>query len=274
MSNPRKRVWCYTLNNPTDREVEHLKTLTLSAVMHVAQKEVGEQKTEHVQGVIEFKHGKTFSAVKKLIPRAHLEPCRGKEASIKYCCKSDGFIEAVARKGAPIQPRVVATLRPWQKAVVRQIDEDIKEEDDRTIHWYWDGDGCSGKTALARWLVVHRQALFLGGKAKDALYAVAQALENGAPPSLIVFNLARTREQFVSYETLESVKDGIFFSGKYESCSVIFNSPAVVVFANFEPDRAKLSQDRWDVVEVNELDEQEQARSEPASDEEEAKGVE
>ena len=44
---------------------------------------------------------------------------------------------------------------------------------------------------------------------------------------------------------MEAIKNGCFFSGKYESGMVRFNSPHILVFANEPPERTKLSQDRW-----------------------------
>lgn len=37
-------------------------------------------------------------------------------------------------------------------------------------------------------------------------------------------------------------------STKYESTTFFFNKPIVLVFANFKPDRSKLSSDRWNVI--------------------------
>ncbi len=58
-------------------------------------------------------------------------------------------------------------------------------------------------------------------------------------------------EDYVSYQALEEIKDGIFFSGKYEGGMKIFNSPHVICFANFSPAEHKLSGDRWVVEEVS-----------------------
>ena len=54
----------------------------------------------------------------------------------------------------------------------------------------------------------------------------------------------RSQEQFVSYQAIEEVKNGILFNNKYEAKMVVFNNPHVVVFSNFEPDYKALSSDR------------------------------
>lgn len=252
----RRRAYVYTLNNPTAQELSHLRLITSSpsTTVHVAQLEEGESKTRHVQGVLSWKSGKTFTAAKRAIClRAHIEPCRDLKASIAYCCKAEGFIEEVARKGAPVPVRVCANLRPWQLQLNGIIDEELKEEDDRTIHWYWDKDGGTGKTSFCKWLVVKRQAIFLGGKATDAKYLIAKLREEGKLPEqpIFIWNCPRRMEQYFNYGCLESIKDGLFFAGKYESCSVCINSPICIVFANFKPDEAALSEDRWDIVDVD-----------------------
>lgn len=77
----------FTLNNYTDTEVrlvEHWQTL---AQQLVVSKELGETKTPHLQGFIGFKGPKRLVALKKMLPRAHWELSRSKDAAI-YCCKS------------------------------------------------------------------------------------------------------------------------------------------------------------------------------------------
>lgn len=64
-------------------------------------------------------------------------------------------------------------------------------------------------------------------------------------PALIVYDVPRTTADFISYTALESLKNGCFFSGKYEGGQVLMPHPHVVVFANQRPDESKMSADRW-----------------------------
>lgn len=74
-----------------------------------------------------------------------------------------------------------------------------------------------------------------------------------------MFNLARSTEDFVSYSALESLKDGLIFSGKYESKLKCFSQPHVLVFANFGPNdcedekgKIKISPDRIFLIDLDE----------------------
>jgi len=53
-------------------------------------KEVGEEGTAHLQGYVCFKKKLRFNAVKKLLPRAHLEVTRGTPQSAAEYCKKEG----------------------------------------------------------------------------------------------------------------------------------------------------------------------------------------
>lgn len=82
----RSRNWCFTLNNYTNVDIGDIQAIDCK---YVFQEEMGESKTPHLQGVLMFKDAKSFSKIKKMIPRAHWEKCKSKIASIKYCSKED-----------------------------------------------------------------------------------------------------------------------------------------------------------------------------------------
>ncbi len=70
-------------------------------------------------------------------------------------------------------------------------------------------------------------------------------------PEIILIDVPRSLIRFVSYHTIESIKDRLFQSGKYESKDVILEfHPHVFCFANYPPDYDKMSADRWHVVEI------------------------
>ncbi len=214
---------------------------------YIFQLESGEKKTEHLQGCLELTNNMTLSALKKKLPTAHLEPCRDWKSSIKYCQKADTRIDGPWTKEVQIERplKLLTEFRPWQQKVVDSIE---KEADDRTINWYWESEGGAGKTALAKWICAKKNACVVSGKGNDCLYAIANWQNKN--DLVVIFDFSRMTEEFISYMAIEKIKDGIFFSGKYESLMIMFNSPHVLCFANFPPQVEKLSLDRWNIVHI------------------------
>ena len=86
------RNYCYTLNNWKIEEYNALQTIECK--YQIIGKEIGEKGTPHLQGFIAFKSARSFNAVRKLMDRWHIEPCKGNaEANMKYCMKENDFIE-------------------------------------------------------------------------------------------------------------------------------------------------------------------------------------
>lgn len=142
-------------------------------------------------------------------------------------------------------------LRDWQNQVVLDLDEYVpcrgtvcRRQPERKITWCWDDGGNTGKSYLARWLLVWRDAYVVtGGKWADIIYAYGDQ-------RYVVFDLPRDQVEHVPYALIEKFKNGFAFSGKYQSRLRVFPPARVLVLANFEPDRSKLSADRWDVRHV------------------------
>ena len=146
----------------------------------------------------------------------------------------------------PKQLKIITELYPWQQKIADIVAE---EADDRTVHWFWEGTGNVGKTALTKYLLVKypHTHYFSGGKANDIAF---QLIKNKWDPEICIFNFPRTSEGAVSYNAIEQLKDGLVFSSKYEGGTKIFNPPHVIIFANWLPDVTQLSADRWNIVEI------------------------
>ncbi|UOF79239.1 rep protein [Circoviridae sp.] len=244
----RYRNWLFTLNNPTETDYTQI---TQNFTSYVYQTE--KVSTTHIQGYIELKNAMTLSAIHKLLPRAHFEPRKGtKEQAIAYCTKQESRVNGPITKGIAI-PQEIKTIVPnwpWEQKVLKLIEP---EPDDRTIIWIWEPEGCKGKTQFQKYLAVHKKALELGGKGSDMKNGIVNHLENGnPPPTIVMINITRTISDYVSFEGIEAIKDGIFFSGKYKGSMVLYNSPHVLIFANEPPMYHKLSIDRWKVYKIDE----------------------
>lgn len=213
------------------------------------QEERGENGTPHIQGFIHYKNAVALSTLKSWNPRIHWEQARSIVNSVKYCSdptKRHGQIWTLGFD-VPNQPRLHvldrADLFTWQLELANELDQ---EPNDRSITWYYDQDGGSGKTSMAKFIVAtYQSVLFLsGGSFKDTSY---QVIKMKTDPRIVVVNLPRTSEGKVSYSTLESVKDGLIQSGKYEGGFRLYAPPHVIVMSNFLPDMNALSMDRWQI---------------------------
>lgn len=84
----KTRAWCFTINNYTEDDENNVKALEAEAQFVVVGREVGEEGTPHLQGYVYFKCQRHFNAVKKLIPRAHIESAKADaQKNLDYCLK-------------------------------------------------------------------------------------------------------------------------------------------------------------------------------------------
>jgi len=247
------RSWAITVNNPTqtpDQMDQIFRSLGCEA--WIFQLEKGSSGTPHYQGCFRFKSQRVWP--KEEFPGAHLEPCRDWRKSIVYCQKLEGRLAGPWSHGVVIKPtlKVITDLYPWQQAIVDRLKTPAE---DRKILWVWEPNGNVGKTQLCKLIcATNRNAIFVGsGKPSDVKYAIAAMLQDERYPEVVLFGLPREYEHF-KVTVLEEVKDGIFFSSKYESGMVMFNSPHIIVFANRPPDdMSGLTPDRWEIYTVNDI---------------------
>lgn len=89
----RTRRCCFTLNNWTEDEYNHLSTVKCKYIIYG--KEVGTNGTPHLQGYVEFENGRTLKGIKRVLGnRMHVEPARGTPVQASDYCKKEGdFVE-------------------------------------------------------------------------------------------------------------------------------------------------------------------------------------
>jgi len=204
---------------------------------------------KHTCGMIEYEevkeekgieHYHKYSSISEAIQGEHQKNVKGIHTTI------------TAMKYKPINygPEPKVEWFPWQGKLLNEVREEC--DDDRTIIWIWKGIGNMGKTAFAKHLAMWHGA-FIATHANS--YHIATTLQNrfaqGSPANLVIFNLVRDQCDHKIYQGLEQIKDGLITSQKNNGETLIFNSPHIVVFANFPPDKSKLSEDRWDIRELN-----------------------
>lgn len=153
---------------------------------------------------------------------------------VDYCLK-----EAAKSNTTKVQ---LSTPRQWQTDVLKILEAPA---DPRQIVWIYDSVGGKGKTHLAKYIVGEFGAFYCrGGKTADIAYAYNYE-------KIVLFDYTRDHEEYVNYGVLEMFKDGMVISPKYESVLKMTDPPHVIVFSNFEPDRSKMSADRWNVINIS-----------------------
>lgn len=89
--------WCFTLNNPTNDEIDGLiRWATTNPAYLIFGREVGDNGTPHLQGFFLLKRRRRLSQCKQLpgLSRAHFEIARGStNQAISYCKKDGDFQE-------------------------------------------------------------------------------------------------------------------------------------------------------------------------------------
>jgi hypothetical protein len=181
------------------------------------------------------------------------------QENIRYCTKDDTydvstdlrFLHNCRKQDPPRQPRILAfsELLKWQVAV-DNVAKTIPN--DRRVYWIYETIGAAGKSRFATYLCHHYNCLSMSGKAADIKFGVVNYKEKvGSYPDIVVVDIPRSVEWGdYSWAAIESIKDGSFYSTKYESVQVIMPNPHVFIFSNSLPDQSVFSSDRWSILKI------------------------
>jgi len=258
--------WCFTWNNyaKCPEWVSALDAMVPLCKIFVAQEEIGENGTPHIQGEMEFL---TKRRPKGLLPKeVHWELKKAKQ-DWTYCQKPDTrkpegrtWRINVPRPYRPLVRTTEDRLYGWQLEYAHKFDEPAAD-DNRKIHWVWSAAGARGKSTMCRYFVdkENYSALCVGGEVKDIFSGISDWVAPEDPNDrlnldLIVINIPRAQLNRVSFTAIECILDGLFYNGKYKSRMVRFNPPHVIVFANAPPVlQGTASPDRWVIKNVDEV---------------------
>lgn len=242
----QSRKWFITKNNYSKlqkswiiKEIDLAKTYALCF-------EVGKiSKLEHFHAYLEYKNPKELGYFENGLGDAQIAKAKGTaQQCLKYCDKGDLYKTNIKR---PIKLILLERTKfyPWQESVMTII---ATPPNDRTVNWFWKHLGKQGKTQLCKYLIVKEKALIIGGRYEDIINGLNNYHEeHNEYPTVVIMNLARNNQN-VSYSGIESIKDGLCVNTKYKCAQHVFNSPHIFVFANIEPDKERLSLDRWNIV--------------------------
>ena len=149
----------------------------------------------------------------------------------------------------PFGDQLPAKLRSWQVEALARL----QRQDDRTILFVVDLDGGKGKSVLTKWIAHHNGAFFCtGGKAADI--ALMRKEHHPCDTTYNVFDMARNKSlEQMPWDSMECLKNGYITSSKYMSARVILpKGQKVIVFMNQQPDLMKLSEDRFEIMNLDE----------------------
>lgn len=244
----RARYWMFTWNNYPEDYLTQLTIAFATAERYNFQPEVGEEKkTPHIQGFVAFKNARTFSSMTKLVCKeVSWRSCKS-AAGEAYSMKEETRAGPLTKKGYAEKRSLIKDFHDWQ---LKLLDIIACRPHDRKIYWIIDEVGGRGKTTFCKHLILQDiGALYVTGKAGDIKYGITEFVgQDYDKLKIVLIDYTRSIENYVSYEAIEAVKNGIFYNTKYESKQVLFEVPHVFCFANFTPHVESMSADRWEII--------------------------
>lgn len=246
-SAPAKK-WVFTWNNYTEEDIVYCNTTVYKQCKFLlfSEEVAPTTGTKHLQGYLELKTKKRLKNVAELLKKkCHVEKAKGSREDQEEYIGKDNNQNVYENGDLKLFVKILTLdeMRPWQKYAAEQL---ATRPDDRTIMW-WYGKGGSGKTSLIRHLSYHYKCISVSGKRADMKFAVLEYKKGtGSYPRIVCFTYPKgTKASDIDYLGIEEIKDGSFFSTKYESRSVLMPPPHVAIFANRAPDLEMLTWDKW-----------------------------
>lgn len=222
--------------------------------------EVGTHANWHYQGYLKTdtkRRPRTIgAALGQFFPGIQVDACStaGQEALREYCMKKDESYRAGPWADKPIEAvytgeDLKVELWSWQKDLLEEFKQN---PDSRKVVWIYDDEGGIGKSWFAKYVEFHNIGETLSfDTAANLQYQVVKA---GAR-RVYVFDLPRTKSKAFKieevYSALESIKNGLVKSNKYDGGKLIMTRPHVVIFSNYLPGDGYLSKGRIDLRTVN-----------------------
>lgn len=244
---PARIHHCFTFNNYDSNDIIILQKLFDEyCYMYCFQEETGESGTPHLQGVISCKKPTrdTVFGEKKI----HWEKTINVKSSYIYCSKVETRTGSIFCKNYQIPYTYrLDNLYDWQAKLLKEL---LTPPDDRSVNWIWSLEGNTGKSTFCKHLVMNYNAVFLSkGKYSDICNVIFKT--DMVKSRIVIIDLPRNNGNSVSYDAIESIKNGMICNTKYETGAKCFAPPHIVVFSNDYPDTEKLSEDRWKVVNID-----------------------
>lgn len=175
----------------------------------------------HLQGMVWCKN-KCRDTKFKTLKGAHFEKLRDEDDTANYCNKTethDGIFRTSWGFPAPKYVEEIDELYDWEIEILAMLEQ---EPHKRHLYWYWEPNGCAGKTTFQKYVHSRRDdCIVLSGKAHDMKHAIAQYKQtNGRVPRVVLINIPKSSSAFVSYTGLEEIKDMFFLAGNMKETTL------------------------------------------------------
>lgn len=262
-------VWDCRFN--ADPNVNHqmiIDKFNLIAKKWVFQKEKGHKTGyEHYQCRISLRKKTTKNSLLKLfddVKPNYLEPTSAENAkndNVFYVIKDDTRLEGPWKstdpkpKFIPIQFRHIKELYKYQHKIVKEN----YSYNFRNCNNLFDPSGNMGKSVLAFMCYLHRNALYIppmndAQRLVEYVFSVIEHMEDDKTPEMMIFDLPRSMSKeclFGMYSAIEQFKTGFIYDTRYKGRGRWINSPNIWVFTNELPDMSRLTEDRWDIWQID-----------------------
>jgi hypothetical protein len=165
------------------------------------------------------------------------------KAYFAFAARNSGFIRKCISERRSMEAEVKimrkyegVVWKPWQQSILDLVDA---EQDDRKIHWFWEPTGNTGKSWLATYLSMAKDALVLHGGTKAEMDKIFAKL----PSKIVIIDTHRIYQQ------------ERYVRGMAGFCMERSSAPEpsrVIVLAHTEPDCTAWSLERVAVTHLSE----------------------
>lgn len=236
----------FTFNGYDSKDISILKKMfDETCYMYVFQEETGDTGNKHLQGVISCKKPTRDTAFGyKCI---HWEKPRNIKECYGYCSDPKKRTGDCWSKNFDIPCPIAKPTFTWSNEILNLLNT---EPNRRTVIWVWSAKGGTGKSTFCEYLITDMDAVFLSkGKYSDIINIIYKT--DMSNKKIVCFDLPRNNGNKISYDAIESIKNGLICNTKFETGYKRFKPPHVIVFSNSEPEYEKLSEDRWIVKNID-----------------------
>lgn len=210
--------------------------------------EEGKDGYRHLQGRVRVSKGKedAFATLKFWLPLAHVEECSD---TWEYERKSGRFLSS--EDTPEVRAVRFGKLRHEQEMWLKLI----RTQSDREVTVIYDPVGCHGKSWFVNWAFEQNLGYWVPPQACTVEKIIQFVTAGYKGQEMILIDIPRAwKWSDQLYCAIESIKDGLIFDTRYTSSTRNIRGVKVAVFCNTLPQLDELSQDRWQIAQISDLD--------------------